>query len=72
MFIAIGLVPQSELVKDLLELNDFKYINTNECKTEVEGIFVAGDCRVKSVRQLTTAVNDGTIAAQLAINYLNK
>lgn len=72
MFISIGLVPQSEIVKDLLELNDYNYINASECKTNVEGLFVAGDCRVKNVRQLTTAVNDGTLAAQLAINYLNK
>lgn len=72
MFIAIGQVPESSLVKDMLKLDDYNYIITNECETSVEGLFVSGDCRSKKVRQLTTAVNDGTLAATLAINYLNK
>lgn len=72
MFIAIGHVPESTLVKDMVKLDNYNYIETNECETSVEGLFVAGDCRVKKVRQLTTAVNDGTLAATLAINYLNK
>lgn len=72
MFVAIGQTPQSALVKDMLKLDNYNYIETNECETTVEGLFVAGDCRVKKVRQLTTAVNDGTLAATLAINYLNK
>lgn len=72
MFIAIGQIPQSELVKGIVELDDYNYIKTNECDTNLEGLFIAGDCRSKTVRQLTTAVNDGTIAATLAINYLNK
>lgn len=71
MFIAIGHVPESSLVKDMVKLDNYNYIETNECKTSVDGLFVAGDCRVKKVRQLTTAVNDGTLAATLAINYLN-
>lgn len=72
MFIAIGQVPESSLVKDMLKLDDYNYIITNECEASVEGLFVSGDCRSKKVRQLTTAVNDGTLAATLAINYLNK
>lgn len=72
MFIAIGQTPESTLVKDMLDLDSYNYINTNECKTKIDGLFVAGDCRSKNVRQLTTAVNDGTIAANLAIAYLNK
>ena len=72
MFIAIGQVPESSLVKDMLKLDDYNYIITNECETSVEGLFVSGDCRSKKVRQLTTAVNDGTLAATLAINFLNK
>lgn len=72
MFIAIGQVPESSLVKDMLKLDNYNYIITNECETSVEGLFVSGDCRSKKVRQLTTAVNDGTLAATLAINYLNK
>lgn len=69
MFISIGLVPQTDFVKDLVDL-DKSYINSSDCKTNVDGIFVAGDCRVKPFRQLTTACNDGTIAANLAIDYL--
>lgn len=72
MFIAIGHVPESTLVKDMVKLDNYNYIETNECETAVQGLFVAGDCRVKKVRQLTTAVNDGTLAATLAIDYLNK
>ena len=72
MFISIGLVPQSELVKDLLKLNKFNYIESEDCVTKKEGIFVAGDCRDKMVRQLTTATNDGTLAALATIKYLNQ
>lgn len=70
MFVSIGLNAQSELANNLLTLNENKYIITNECNTNVPGIFVAGDVREKTVRQLATAVNDGAIAATCAINYL--
>ncbi|HOP65966.1 MAG TPA: FAD-dependent oxidoreductase [Bacilli bacterium] len=73
MFISIGLIPQSEMFKDLIELNDAKYIVADDnCETNIPGIFVAGDCRNKNIRQLTTAVNDGTIAAINAIKYIDK
>lgn len=72
MFISIGLIPQSELVKDLLTINDYGYIDATDCKTNKEGIFVAGDCRNKKIRQVTVATSDGTIAAMNAIEYLNK
>jgi len=72
MFISIGLIPQSDLVKDLLELNQYGYIEANDSMTKKEGIFVAGDCRNKKVRQVTVATSDGTIAAMNAIEYLNK
>ncbi len=71
MFISIGLIPQSESVKNILSINDYGYIITNDCITEVPGIFVAGDCRDKKVKQITVAVGDGTIAAINAIEYLN-
>ena len=70
MFISIGLDAQSDLAKSIIPLNEEKYIISNECKTLVDGIFVAGDCREKKVRQLTTAVNDGAISANLVIDYL--
>lgn len=73
MFISIGLIPQTDIIKDLLKLNNYRYIESNDdCATNVAGIFVAGDCRNKKIRQLTTAISDGTIAAISAINYLDK
>lgn len=70
MFISVGMNAETKLAKNLLKMNDTNYIVTDECMTDREGIFVAGDCREKKVRQLTTAINDGAIAATLAINYL--
>lgn len=70
MFISIGLIPQSDFVKKLLDINKFGYIESNDGITNVSGIFVAGDCRDKQVRQITVATSDGTVAAMNAINYL--
>ena len=70
MFISIGMVAQTELVKDLVKLNKQNYVDSEDCKTNLENIFVAGDCRSKNIRQLTTAVADGTTAAINAIKYL--
>lgn len=72
MFISIGLVPQNEIFKDIITLDKYNYIESSDCKTNIDGIFVAGDARTKAYRQLTTATNDGTIAALHTINYLNK
>ena len=72
MFISIGLIPQSDLVKNILELNQYGYIEAIDGITKKEGIFVAGDCRNKKIRQVTVATSDGTIAAMNAIEYLNK
>lgn len=72
MFISIGLIPQSDFVKELLPINKYGYIESNNCVTEKDGIFVAGDCRDKQIRQLTVATSDGTTAALDAIEYLNK
>lgn len=72
MFISIGLVPQNEIFAGLIKLDKNNYIESDDCLTNVEGIFVAGDARRKKYRQLTTATNDGTTAAIEAINYLNK
>ena len=72
MFISIGLIPQSDFVKELLPINKYGYIESNNCVTEKDGIFVAGDCRDKQIRQLTVATSDGTTAALNAIAYLNK
>lgn len=70
-FVAVGQTPQCQIFDGLITLNDGGYIEAGEnCRTNVEGIFVAGDCRNKSVRQLTTACSDGSIAALAACEYI--
>ena len=70
LFESIGMDAQTELVNDLLEKNAANYIVSTDCKTSIPGIFVAGDCREKDLRQLTTATADGSIAANYVIKYL--
>lgn len=71
VFVAIGRVPSTELFKDLVELDSKGYVVANEdCKTSCPGIFVAGDCRTKEIRQLVTAAGDGAVAAEAVIKYL--
>ena len=72
MFVSIGLIPQSDIFKNILEVNEYGYIDAPNCESIKEGIFVAGDCRNKKVRQVTVATSDGTRAALSAIEYLNK
>ncbi len=72
MFISIGMDAQTDFVKELLPLSEQNYILSDDCSTLKSGIFVAGDCRHKSVRQLTTAVSDGAVAASYAIKYLGR
>lgn len=72
MFVAIGLIPQNEKFANLLTLNKWGYADYDEgCTTENKGIYVAGDCRAKQIRQVTTAVSDGAIAALAACKYLD-
>ncbi len=71
VFVAIGRVPSTGFLKGLVELDERGYIVAGEdCKTSVPGIFVAGDCRTKSMRQLVTAAADGAVAANAAAEYL--
>ena len=73
LFIAIGKVPVLDYLNNLIETNESGYIKSNElCHTNIEGIFVAGDIREKTLRQLVTATSDGAIAATEAIKYINK
>lgn len=72
VFVSIGMDANTSLVKDLLDLNSYNYVVSNDCLTNKKGIFVAGDCRSKNIRQVTTATGDGTIAAIQAIKYLEK
>lgn len=71
LFIAIGQIPDNKVFADLIMLDEHGYIRASEdCHTNVPGIFTAGDCRTKRVRQLTTAAADGAVAALAACEYL--
>ena len=73
MFVAIGLIPQNEAFSGIINLDDRGYVNSDEnCQTSAEGIFVAGDCRTKKIRQVATAAADGAIAALAACDYIDK
>ena len=73
IFVAIGQVADNEPFKNVCNLDKAGFIISNDsCTSEVEGIFVAGDCRQKRIRQISTAISDGTIAAVEAIKYLDK
>ena len=74
IFVAIGQIPENEPFADAVKLNSYGYIEAGEdCMpvTELPGIFVAGDCRTKSVRQVTTATADGAVAALAACRYID-
>ena len=72
VFVAIGKKPQTAKFAELVKLDNNGYIVAGEdCKTTCPGVFVAGDCRTKSVRQLVTAAGDGAVAAEAVINYLD-
>ncbi|MBO4886490.1 MAG: FAD-dependent oxidoreductase [Clostridia bacterium] len=73
LFVAIGLIPENEAFADLAELNDYGYFDADErCLTKTPGVYVAGDCRRKTVRQLATAIADGATAALAACRYLSE
>lgn len=70
LFVAVGQIPQNERFSDRVVLDDTGYIVAGEdCKTSVPGIFAAGDCRAKQIRQLSTAAADGAVAALAACAY---
>ena len=72
MFVAIGQVPENEPFKNLTALSDRGYIVSDEnCLTDTDGLFVAGDCRTKSVRQISTACGDGAVSALAACRFLD-
>lgn len=71
VFVAIGQVPDNKAFENVVDLDKMGYIIADEsCKTKTEGLFVAGDCRTKAVRQVATAVADGAIAATNASIYI--
>ena len=73
LFVAIGQVPDNSAFADIVELDKAGFIISDEaCTTKTDGVFVAGDCRTKKIRQLTTAAADGAIAALAAATYIDK
>ncbi|MBO5713843.1 MAG: FAD-dependent oxidoreductase, partial [Clostridia bacterium] len=72
VFVAIGQVPDNKAYENLVDLDKDGYIIADEtCKTKTEGLYVAGDCRTKAVRQVVTAVADGGVAATNASLYID-
>ncbi|MFI3307788.1 MAG: FAD-dependent oxidoreductase, partial [Mycoplasmatota bacterium] len=69
LFIAIGQIPQNQFLNNFVDLEN-GYVLSSDCKTNVNGLFVAGDCRTKEVRQLVTAASDGAISAVKAFEYI--
>lgn len=70
-FLFVGLLPRTQFLKGLVNVDEAGYIITNEnCETSVKGIFAAGDCRKKLLRQVSTAVGDGATAAFAVEKYL--
>ena len=73
LFIAVGQSPKNEIFANIIKINDYGYIESDDgVHTNIEGIYVAGDNREKVLRQLTTAVSDGSIAATTAIKEMRK
>ena len=72
LFVAVGRVPENQNFANLIQLDEAGYVKAGEdCHTNHEGIFVAGDNRTKALRQLVTATADGAMAATEAVKYLN-
>lgn len=72
VFLAVGLIPQNENFSDVIELDERGYAKADEtCKTKAKGIFTAGDCRTKRIRQVATAAADGAVAALAACDYVD-
>ena len=73
VFVAIGRVPETGAFDGLVKMDADGYIEAGEdCKTSCPGVFVAGDCRTKEVRQLVTAAGDGAIATASAVAFLSE
>ena len=72
VFVCIGQAPENEPFSNLVSLNDYGYIDSGkDCLTQTECIVTAGDCRSKTVRQITTATGDGAVSAVAACRYID-
>lgn len=73
LFIAVGQAPENEPFKSVCDLDDWGYIVSDEsCTTKTPGVYAAGDCRTKSIRQIVTATGDGAVSALAACRYLEQ
>ena len=73
LFVAIGQAPDNQAFSELVELDGMGYISAGESTlTKTPGIFTAGDCRTKAIRQLATAASDGAVAGLAAVSYINE
>ncbi|MGM9552208.1 MAG: thioredoxin-disulfide reductase [Clostridia bacterium] len=72
LFVAVGITPSTELVRTVVNLDDYGFIITDEAmRTNISGVFAAGDIRKKPLRQVITAVSDGAVAGEEAAKYVN-
>lgn len=70
VFVAVGQIPQNDKFTNIVDLDEYGYIASGEdCRTRTPGVFAAGDCRSKTLRQLTTAAADGAVAGTAAAEY---
>ena len=73
IFVSIGRRPDTNIVKDIIDLDENGYIIADEStKTNIDGVFVAGDVRTKALRQIVTATSDGAVAAHFAEEYISQ
>ena len=73
LFVAVGYAPDNGAFAGVIDIDEWGYAASGEdCLSRTEGVFVAGDCRSKRIRQVTTAVGDGTVAALAACEYIDK
>jgi len=73
LFVAIGQAPENEPFRSVCDLNEYGYIVSDEsCTTKTPGVYAAGDCRTKAIRQIVTATGDGAVAALAACRYLEQ
>lgn len=73
LFVAIGQAPENEPFRTVCDLNEYGYIMADEsCTTKTPGVYAAGDCRTKAIRQIVTATGDGAVAALAACRYLEQ
>ena len=73
IFIFTGILPNSQIVKDLVELDEAGFVRTDSMmRTSLEGVYAVGDLRTTPFRQVVTAAGDGAVAAHMADEYLNR